>query len=116
MLVRVITDNHIHGGQELQGEVEGSVQEALRRYGSQITRVEIHLADENSHKDGGSDKKCTAEAHVAGLQAVTSHGSGDNPIQAVDDALDKLVAQLEHKLGRLGERKGRTSMGEEPGE
>ena len=116
MLVRVITDNHIHGGQELQDQVEGTVNEALRRYGTQITRVEIHLADENSKKNGGNDKKCTAEAHVAGLQAVTSHGGGDTLLQAVDNALDKLIAQLEHKLGRLGDRKGRAPMGEEQAE
>lgn len=113
MLVRVITDNHIHGGQELQDEVEDSVQEALRRYGTQITRVEIHLADENSKKNGGNDKKCVAEAHVAGLQAVTATANGDNINQAVHGALDKLVSQLEHKLGRLSERKGRAAMGDE---
>jgi len=116
MLVRVITDNHIHAGEELKAEVESSVENSLRRYGSQITRVEIHLADENSKKNGANDKKCVAEAHVAGLQAVTATGTGDNLSQAVNSALDKLVAQLEHKLGRLGERKGRGSMGQESGE
>ena len=116
MLVRVITDNHIHGGEELKGDVENSVENALRRYGAQITRVEIHLADENSKKNGGLDKKCTAEAHVAGLQAISATAHGDNIAQAVNSALDKLVAQLEHKLGRLGDRKGRGSMGHEPGD
>jgi hypothetical protein len=44
---------------------------------------------------------------------VAATGNGGTLNQAVDAALDKLVAQLDHKLGRLGERKGRTAMGGE---
>jgi ribosome-associated translation inhibitor RaiA len=71
------------------------------------------LADENAHKRGDHDKQCTVEAHVAGLQALAATGNGGSLHQAVDEALNKLVAQLDHKLGRLGERKGRTAMGGE---
>ena len=113
MQVKVIGDNHVRGTAGLAQEVETSVESALRRFGKQITRVDVHLADENSHKRGDNDKQCTVEAHVAGLQAVAATGNGGNLHQAVDVALDKLVAQLEHKLGRLGERKGRTAMGGE---
>jgi ribosome-associated translation inhibitor RaiA len=86
----------------------------LKRFASQITRVEVHLADENSHKTGTIDKKCTLEARVSGLQAVAATASGGTVEQAIDAALDKLVAQLDHKLGRLGQRKGRAPMGDEP--
>ena len=113
MQVNVIGDNHVKGSAELAREVESRVETALRRFGQQITRAEVHLSDENSHKRGDSDKQCTVEAHVAGLQAVAATGNGGTVKQAVDDSLDKLVAQLEHKLGRLGERKGRTAMGGE---
>jgi ribosome-associated translation inhibitor RaiA len=114
MLVRVTTDNHIQGDQELQGEVESSVESALRRFGPQVTRVEVHLADENSHKGGESDKTCTLEARLAGLQPVAATSNGENLDQALNGALDKLVALLERKLGRLGERKGRPGFGDEP--
>jgi ribosome-associated translation inhibitor RaiA len=113
MQVKVIGDNHVKGTADVAREVESSVETALARFGQQITRVEAHLSDENSHKRGDSDKQCTMEAHVAGLQAIAATGNGATLKQAVAEALDKLVAQLEHKLGRLGERKGRTAMGGE---
>jgi ribosomal subunit interface protein len=114
MQVHVTTDNHIRGSEELASDVEASINAGLKRFASQITRVEVHLADENSHKTGTIDKKCTLEARVAGLQAVAASASGGNVEQAIDAALDKLVAQLDHKLGRLGQRKGRSAMGDEP--
>jgi ribosome-associated translation inhibitor RaiA len=114
MQVHVTTDNHIRGSDELVRDLEDSINGELKRFASQITRVEVHLSDENSHKTGTIDKKCTLEARVAGLQAVAATASGGTVEQAVDAALDKLVAQLDHKLGRLGQRKGRTPMGDEP--
>jgi ribosome-associated translation inhibitor RaiA len=114
MLVRVTRDNHIRGREELQRDVETSLESALRRFGPQVTRIEVHLADENSHKGGNSDKKCTLEARLAGLQPVAATSNGASLDQAFDGALDKLVALLERKLGRLGERKGRPGFGDEP--
>jgi ribosome-associated translation inhibitor RaiA len=114
MQVHVTTDNHIRGSEELVSDIEVSINAGLKRFASQITRVEVHLADENSHKTGTIDKRCTLEARVAGLQAVAASASGGNVEQAVAAALDKLVAQLDHKLGRLGQRKGRAAMGDEP--
>jgi len=113
MLVHIVTDNHIHAGENLSGDIEATVTEALRRFVPQLQRVEVHLADENSHKSGDSDKRCTIEARLAGLQPVAASSNGNTLDQAIDGALDKLLHQLEHKLGRLAERKGRTSMGDE---
>jgi ribosome-associated translation inhibitor RaiA len=115
MLVQIITDNHIHSRDGLANEVEASIRAELDRYSTQITRVEAHLADENSKKGGGDDKKCTLEARVAGVQAMAATGNGGSVDQAVAAALDKLVAQLDHKLGKLSDRKGRPSMGGDQG-
>ena len=116
MLVRVTTDNHIHGREKLAREVEESVESKLRRFVPQLTRVEVHLADENSSKHSDNDKTCTLEARLAGLQPLAATASGSQIDQAVNGALDKLIALLEHKLGRLGERKGRPSYGDEVAE
>jgi len=113
MLVRVTTDNHIQGSNQLVQDVESSVASALRRFDPQLTRIEVHLSDQNSHKRSDNDKICTLEARLAGLQPVAATGNGANLEQAVHSALDKLVALLEHKLGRLGERKGRSAYGDE---
>jgi ribosome-associated translation inhibitor RaiA len=111
MLVHLTTDNHIQGREKLVQEVESAVEAALARFQPQLTRVEVHLRDENGHKPGDNDKQCTLEARLAGLPPLAATGNGANLDQALDGALEKLVAQLDHKLGRLGDRKGRTSYG-----
>jgi ribosome-associated translation inhibitor RaiA len=108
MLIHVTTDNHIQGRERLVRETESMIETSLSRYAPQVMRVEVHLADENSHKQGENDKRCTLEARLAGLQPVAASANGSSVDQALDAALDKLAALLEHKLGRLSERKGRT--------
>ena len=90
MLVHITTDNHIQGRERLVSEVEASVEESLARFAPQITRVEVHLSDENGKKNGGDDKRCKLEARLAGLAAVGVTGSGSNLDQAVESALEKL--------------------------
>jgi ribosome-associated translation inhibitor RaiA len=109
MLVNVSTDNHIQGREQLVTEVTTEVEQSLARFEPQLTRVEVFLADENSHKTGDNDKRCTMEARLAGLPPLAATGNGSNLDQAVDGALEKLSSLLERKLGRLGDRKGRTS-------
>jgi len=109
MLINVRTDNHIQGREELVAEVTTAVEESLARFEPQLTRVEVFLADENSHKTGDNDKRCTMEARLAGLPPLAATGNGAHLDQAIDGALEKLSSLLEHKLGRLGDRKGRTS-------
>jgi len=109
MFINVRTDNHIQGREQLVSEVELTVTASLKRFAPQVISVEVHLADENSHKEGQRDKRCSIEARLAGLPPFAATDNGDNLDQALDGALDKLVALLDHKLGRLGDRKGRTS-------
>jgi ribosomal subunit interface protein len=107
MLVQVTTDNHVSGGEKLNAYVESALSDALERYGDQVTRVGVHLADENSHKKGDADKRCTLEARLKGLEPIVATGSGADIDQAIDQSIEKLLAALEKKVGRLGDKKGR---------
>ena len=116
MFVQVVTDNHITGREQLVERVEASVQDALRRFGPQITSVQVHLADENSHKKGNNDKTCIVEARLSGIAPLAARENAGDLDQAIDGAIDKLVALLDHKLGRLHDHKGRPSMGDQAAE
>jgi len=113
MLVHITTDNHIQGRERLVKEVEASVEDSLGRYVPQLTRVEVHLSDENGKKPGDADKRCKLEARLSGLAPLGVTGAGSNLDQAVADALEKLHHLLDHKLGRLTDKKGRASYGGE---
>lgn len=110
MQIQVNAGHHIEGGEELIRQVEGVVQGALDRFSDRITRVEVHLTDENgSEKSGDSDKKCVMEARLAGFQPITVSANGSNLEQALDAAADKLEKTLKRTLERLEDPKGRMS-------
>lgn len=110
MQIQVNTDNHTSGSAGLTEKVEAVVEDALGRFGDRITRVEIHLTDENGRqKSGGGDKRCVMEARLAGLQPITVSAEGSGLMQALNGAADKLEKTLQHTLGRLDDSKGRTS-------
>jgi ribosomal subunit interface protein len=116
MLVSVTTDNNIEGSDKLRQHVENVVADVLDRFRDRITRVEVHLADENSRaKAGGDDKRCTMEARVGGLKPIAVSEQAPTLDQAISAAADKLEKTLDRMLERLGDRKRRgSSAGEMP--
>ncbi len=66
MTIQFNTDNNITGSEELQAPLNAAIEKSLGRFSSQITRLEVHLNDENSHKKGQNDKRCMLEARMAG--------------------------------------------------
>lgn len=105
MKVQINTDSNIEGHDELVQLVEAVVRSALDRFSEQITRVEVHLSDENSDKKFGTDdKRCLLEARLAGLQPIAVSHQAATLEQAVDGAAEKLKRSLDSTLGRLGNR------------
>ena len=105
MKVQINTDSNIEGHDELVQLVEAVVRSALDRFSEQITRVEVHLSDENSDKKFGTDdKRCLLEARLAGLQTIAVSHQAATLEQAVDGAAEKLKRSLDSTLGRLGNR------------
>ncbi len=115
MQIQVHTDSNIEGREQLVNEVQKAVESSLGRFAEQLTRVEVHLSDENSVKSGDDDKRCLIEARPAGHQPIAVSHNGANVDQAVNGAVKKLRAALDSTFGRLGDRKGHTPTGGEPG-
>ena len=101
MQIQTHTDHNLSGGESLATSVRATVEDALSRFSAHITRVEVHLSDENADKHGRNDKRCMMEARLEGHApiAVTHHAATVG--QAIDGAADRLVHLLEHTLGRL---------------
>ena len=102
MIIQVNTDSNIEGTRELADQVKTVVQTSLERFSSQITRVEVHLSDENSGKKFGTeDKRCLLEARLAGLQPLAVSHQAATMELAVDGAVDKLMRSIDATLGKL---------------
>ena len=93
MHIQVNTDSSITGGEGLVAHVSGVVAGALDRFTSRVSRVEVHLSDENGDKTGHDDKRCLLEARVDGQapSVVTHH------VNTVDEA----VTGATHKMRRV---------------
>ena len=102
MQIQINTDHHIEGHEALAAWATSEVGNALSHHKGHITRVEVHLRDDNGHKTGPTDKRCVMEARIEGRQplAVTHHA--DTLYQAVTGAADKLNRLIESTLGRAG--------------
>ena len=105
--VIVNSDHTIQDYESLARYSDGVVKNTLNRFAEQLTRVEVHVGDENGRKGGPDDKRCTMEARLEGMQpvAVTYHAA--NTRQAVDGAADKLAKLIENTQGRIQDKKKR---------
>ena len=104
MLIQVNTDRNIIGGDALAQRIEATVAKNLKRFKDHITRVEVHITDENSQKGGADDKRCVLEARVAGIKPVTVRHHAPNVQLALDGALEQLKRALDSTLGRMSQR------------
>lgn len=109
MKIQLNTDVHIDGTEALAAQVSATVEHALERFSAHITRVEVHLSDENGGKSGQQDHRCMLEARLEGRQpvAVTDHAATLE--QAVQGAAHKLAHLLDTTLGRLHDHREKTS-------
>jgi ribosome-associated translation inhibitor RaiA len=103
MHIQINTDRNIEGREKLAAWVSGTVEDALGRFSEQITRVEVHLSDENSSKSGPNDKRCMMEARLKGRQPIAVTHEAGNLDQAVQGAADKLSRSIESARGRLND-------------
>lgn len=110
MQIQVNTDDNVSGRTEVALKVEAQINDTLDRFRDRITRVEVHLSDENSGKAGDNDKRCLMEARLAGRKTIAVTHSAGSLDEAFSGAADKMKRSLEHTLGRLKDSTGRASI------
>jgi ribosome-associated translation inhibitor RaiA len=115
MHVQINTDHNIEGREALAAHVDSVVKSALSRISERITRVEVHLSDETSHKGGQNDKRCMMEARIEGRHPVAITHQAETLHEAVDGAADKLSRLIESTLGRLHHQENRRTDPPPPG-
>lgn len=101
MKIQFNTDKTINGEERNENHFTSLIEEGLKRYESHLSRVEVHLSDENGKKDGLNDMKCLLEARIEGKQPIVVSHQADKPELAVSGAVDKLKASLETIIGKM---------------
>jgi ribosome-associated translation inhibitor RaiA len=105
MQIQISTTNDVKGSESFDDYAKRAVESGLSHFSDRITRVEVHLADENGHKHGPDDKRCSMEARAEGRKptGVTHHAPTFE--QAVDGAAHKLKHALESTFKRLRDQR-----------
>ncbi len=101
MTIQLNTDNNLSVHEPFGTRLDDLLSEELSRFSEHITRLEVHLSDENGFKDGINDKRCLLEARLEGRQPMAVTALADTYELAVNSAIDKLKAALDTILGRL---------------
>jgi ribosomal subunit interface protein len=101
MKIQINTDNNIEAKQGMANYFEEVIAGSLDRFSEQITRVEVHLNDENGNKSGPDDKRCLLEARLEGMQPIAVSHQAESLDKAVNGATDKLKKAIDSALGKL---------------
>jgi len=89
----------------LEGYIERTLAKQLEHHEKRLTRVEVHLKDQNSGKKNGVDKHCLIEARPRGMDPVAAKHDAPEWKDAVHEAILKLERLLARKLGKDKEKK-----------
>ena len=83
---------------------------AFSRFKDIITRIEVHMSDENGDRPGLDDKRCVIEARLANRDPVAVNHQAPNQDEAFRGASDKLKRLIEHTLGKVRDHRARESI------
>ncbi|KWV92392.1 ribosomal protein L11 methyltransferase [Erythrobacter sp. YT30] len=94
------SDSSVMGTENVAERIEAMMREKLARFEDRLTRVEVHVSDENARKGGADDKTCMIEARPRGGRpiGVTEHASEVDA--AARRAANTMVQRLERVLGK----------------
>jgi ribosome-associated translation inhibitor RaiA len=109
MQIQVHTDHNIDGHEKLAAWVTGVLEQSLGAVQERISRVEVHLSDENgAKKNGTDDMRCAVEARIEGRGPVAVTGQAATIHEAVLSASEKLARLIDHTLERITDRNAET--------
>lgn len=94
MQIQVNTDHNVKGGDLLIKHVESLLSDSLNSFKDQVTRVEVFISDENSHKGGDDDLRCTMEARIRGMKPIAVTHHADNINVAIDGAAERITRSV----------------------
>lgn len=99
------SDSSVMGTENVAERIEAMMREKFERFEDRLTRLEVHVSDENARKGGSDDKTCMIEARPRGGKpiGVTEHGAKVDA--AARKAAQTMVQRLERVLGKESKHK-----------
>jgi ribosome-associated translation inhibitor RaiA len=104
MQIQISSDKNISMHRKLSNLIDSDLRRILNRFRDEITRVEVHLSDENGDKSGAQDKRCRLEVrHKRHQSLAVTNDSSDIPT-AVTGAASKMQRLMVSTFGRIEDK------------
>jgi len=110
MQVQVNTDENIEGREAMTAGVEAVVAATLAQFSEHLTRIEVHISDENAGKGGQRDKRCMIEARPSHQKPVSVTDQAPTVEEACIGAAKKMRSLLDSHFGKIHDVKGAASI------
>lgn len=101
MTIQINTDKNIQGDNRLESYITERIESKLRRFSNDITRIEVHLSDQNGDKFGKDDTHCRIESRLEGLKPLTVLEKSIDVNSSVNGAIDKMKSVLDSHFDKL---------------
>ncbi|MEO7523890.1 MAG: HPF/RaiA family ribosome-associated protein [Ferruginibacter sp.] len=101
MTIQLNADKNLSIHEGFGDKLTATLEDELSRFTEHITRLEVHLSDENGNKQANEDKRCLLEARLEGKQPIAVTGNGNNYEQALDDAINKIKKVLDTLIDKM---------------
>lgn len=94
MQIQFNSDKTIMSNERQYEFFSAQITEELKTYDSSISRIEVHLSDENGKKEGINTIRCLLETRIEGKQPTVVSCQSNTIEASISCALKKLKAQL----------------------
>lgn len=101
MNIQLSTDKHIEGSEPMAEHVRTVIKKHLAHFEDKISRVEVHLGDENGGKTGQKDQRCMMEARPKGFDPIVVTELAPSMHQAIEGAAERLRRTLTSHFEKL---------------
>lgn len=100
MQIQINSDKNIIIDKRKEDYFSSLINDTLNRFDG-ITRVEVHLSDENSEKFGKNDKRCLVEVRMNNRQPIVVTNHSDTLEKSISGSLDKIKSKIDTIIGKM---------------
>jgi len=104
MKIQLNTDKNIKNTLKFESFVSEKLNGSFKRFANKITRIEVHITDQNADKKSTDDIQCRLEARLEGLKPIVVASKNSSKEKALNDAIKKLKATLDSVMGKLTDK------------
>ena len=114
MQIQVNSNRSFETDEAFERWANTELNESFSRFKEEITRIEVHMSDENAERSGPTDKRCVMEARLANREPVAVNHQAASQDEAFRGASEKLKRLIEHTIGKMRDHRSRESIRRDP--